>query len=150
MYFEEYQVGKVYQLEPLEFKAEAIIAFAEEFDKRPFHLAYQEGEHSLFQGLAASGLHTLVSCWNQWTKTEIDKEGMICGLEIEWNKWLKPVYAGDVLDIKVEIRDKVATSSDSRGVVKFQLFAYNQDGILVMDSAINTLVMKKGDLCVHC
>ncbi len=143
MYFEDYVIGTEYPLEEINFVAEEMIEFAEKYDQRPFHLSAEGAKGTIFKGLAASGLHTLVSCWGRWTNSKIDQEGLICGIEIVWNKWLKPVYAGDTLVPKVIIKEKIPTSSRERGIVKFNLLAYNQDGELAMDSAINIFIKKR-------
>ncbi len=143
MYYEDYYVGQEFPLKSVDYKADEMIAFAEKYDSRDFHLSAEGAKGSIFSGLAASGLYTLVTCWGRWTEAEIDRAGLICGMEVEWNKWLKPVYAGDRLDIVVNVREKVETSKEHSGVVKFHLKAHNQHGDLAMDSSIAILIKKR-------
>ncbi len=54
----EIPIGRTFDLGAETVSAEAIIAFAEQFDPQPFHLDREAGRASLFGGLAASGWHT--------------------------------------------------------------------------------------------
>jgi acyl dehydratase len=41
---------------------EEIVSFARQYDPQPFHLDDVEDEHSVFDGLVASGWHTVAIC----------------------------------------------------------------------------------------
>ena len=57
-YFEELEVGQKFTSPTLSVDADAIKAFASEFDPQPFHLDDEAARGSVFEGLAASGWHT--------------------------------------------------------------------------------------------
>jgi acyl dehydratase len=61
-YLEDIQIGMRRELGSFTFTAEAIKAFAEQFDPQPFHLDEEVGRKSLFGGLAASGWHVASVC----------------------------------------------------------------------------------------
>ena len=55
IYWEDLKPGTVHALGSVTTSAEAMIAFAQEFDPQPFHLDEEAGEASIFGGLCASG-----------------------------------------------------------------------------------------------
>ena len=57
-YFEELEAGQKFASPTLTVDADAIVAFAREFDPQPFHLDGAAARASIFEGLAASGWHT--------------------------------------------------------------------------------------------
>lgn len=57
-HFEDFEPGRIFALAHAEITAEAIIAFASEFDPQPMHLSEEAGRASILGGLSASGWHT--------------------------------------------------------------------------------------------
>jgi acyl dehydratase len=120
--------------------AEDIVAFAERHDPQPFHLS-DEGarNHPFFEGLCASGWHTglvmhgMLDCfWRRATKIK-----GLAGGGIEQLRWLRPVYAGDVLDCELELTQvRASRSRPERGLVTMRITARKADGeaaaVLVM------------------
>ena len=58
IFFEDTRLGERHTLGSFTFTAEAIKAFARDYDPQAFHLDEEAGRQSLFGGLAASGWHT--------------------------------------------------------------------------------------------
>lgn len=143
MYYEEYEVGKVYDLEPIKFTKEEIISFAEEWDPRWFHIDEEEAKKSVFGGIIASGFHTLVNCWSVWVKTGIDHENLICGIGINSAKWLKPVYPGDELTGRLTISDKQKKEGSNKGSVEMTLEVKNQNGEDAFSMSATSLIYAK-------
>ena len=57
-YLEDFAVGQKYGSGRLQIDEERIKSFASEFDPQPFHLDAAAAQHTIFQGLVASGWHT--------------------------------------------------------------------------------------------
>ena len=57
-YFEDYPLGQVMEFGPVDVKQEEIIEFAQKYDPQYFHIDPQKAEHSIYDGLIASGWHT--------------------------------------------------------------------------------------------
>ena len=76
---------------------EALLAFAAEFDPQPFHLDEEVAKSSVLGGLAASGWHTSSIMMRMICDVLFSKLDTIGSTGIDEIKWLKPVYAGDVL-----------------------------------------------------
>jgi acyl dehydratase len=57
-YFEDFQVGDIFDLGSTTVTEEEIIRFARQFDPQPFHTDPVLARDSIFGGLVASGWHT--------------------------------------------------------------------------------------------
>ena len=142
-FFEEMEVGQRREVGSFTFTAEAIKAFAAQFDPQRFHLSEEEGRNSLFGGLAASGWHVGSVCMKllvtdgQRQMKEAAARGEKAAV---WGpspgfrelRWLKPVLAGDTISFASEIVAKRA--SDSRpdwGILQARQTGTNQHGELV-------------------
>ncbi len=143
MYYEEYEVGRVYDLEPVKFTEEEIISFASEWDPRWFHIDKDEAKKSRFGGLIASGHHTFIKCWSVWVKTGLDHKGLICGMSIDGLKWLKPVYPEDILTGKITITGKSKREGTNKGKVELELSVKNQRGEEVLIARVTSLVFSE-------
>src|SRR5690606_6437275 len=121
-YFEDMQVGDRRELGAFTFTAEAIKAFARQFDPQPFHLDEAAGRASLFGGLAASGWHVgsvcmrlLVLEWQRQAEAALRRGETVA----QWGpspgfrdlKWLRPVLAGDTVSYASEIVTKRESAS---------------------------------------
>ena len=139
-FFEEMEVGQRREVGSFTFTAEAIKAFAAQFDPQRFHLSEEEGRNSLFGGLAASGWHVGSVCMKllvtdgQRQMKEAAARGEKAAV---WGpspgfrelRWLKPVLAGDTISFTSEIVAKRA--SDSRpdwGILQARQTGTNQHG----------------------
>ncbi len=115
-YFEDLAVGQKFASANLRVDAEAIKAFAAEFDPQPFHLDDEAARASLFGGLAASGWHTAALTMRLCVTSDFRPAGGIIGVGGELI-WLKPVRPGDSLHVEVEIVETraVALAPGPRG-----------------------------------
>ena len=102
--------GAVTDLDAQEFTAEAIVAFAGQYDPQPFHLTEEAGRASLFGGLAASGWHTAAIFGRLMAAAGID-ERLVEARDL---KWLKPVIAGDVLSYRSQV---LAADASAEGTI---------------------------------
>lgn len=140
MFYEDYEVGQTYDVPEVILHENDIIEFAKKYDARSFHTDKNEAKKSYFGTLIASGLHTMVACWGAWVATGKDAAGMICGLELTNNKWLKPVYPDDVLKGKLTITKKTKRKDSSSGAVSNRLEVKNQRGELVLTLETTALI----------
>src|SRR3954452_10159721 len=58
LYLDDFAVGQVYTAGPIPVSADAIKAYARQFDPQPFHTDEELARSTFFQGLVASGWHT--------------------------------------------------------------------------------------------
>jgi acyl dehydratase len=126
-YFEDLAVGQKFASPTLTVDADAITAFAAQFDPQPFHLDDEAARETIFEGLAASGWHTAALTMRLCVASDFRPAGGILGIGGELN-WLKPVRPGDVLHVEIEIIEtRVSRSRPGQGIVKIRLTTLNQD-----------------------
>ena len=141
-FFEDIEVGQRREFGSFTFTADAIKAFAAQFDPQRFHLDEEEGRKSLFGGLAASGWHVASVCMKLAVadNQQRAREAAARGEEVAvWGpspgfrelRWIKPVLVGDTISFAGEVVSRRA--SDSRpewGIVQIRNSGTNQRGEL--------------------
>ena len=116
-YFDDIAVGDRMALGAVTFTAEAIKAFAAQYDPQVFHMDEAAAAKSHFGALCASGWHTVAAWMNlrvQYGRRE-DEERAARGEPLaklgpspgfRELKWLRPVYVGDVITYASEVVEK--------------------------------------------
>jgi acyl dehydratase len=126
-YFEDLAAGQKFASPTLCVDADAITAFAAQFDPQPFHLDDEAARHTIFEGLAASGWHPAALTMRLCVASDFRPAGGIVGIGGELN-WLKPVRPGDALRVEIEIVEtRVSRSRPGQGIVKIRLTTLNQN-----------------------
>ena len=142
--FEDLAAGQRYESgEAPALTAEAIKAFAADYDPQPFHLDETAGAASLFGGLVASGWQvTAISMRLLVSEALPLASGMIgAGADIAWPR---PTRPGDRLRVAVEILDaRPSRSKPDRGVVGFRVETLNQKGETVQVMTTRTLMPRQ-------
>lgn len=139
-YLEDLQVGQRFTSRSYPVAAEAIVAFAREFDPQPFHLDAAAGERSLFKGLVASGWHTAAISMRLLVEDGPAFGAGTIGLGAELT-WPRPTRAGDVLQVHGEIIGIApSTSGKPRGTVTVRTETRNQKGEVVQTFVGKVLV----------
>src|SRR6266850_7006504 len=103
-YFEDLAVGQKFASPTLPIDADAITAFAAEFDPQPFHLDDAAARHTMFAGLAASGWHTAAITMRLLVDGGAPIAGGVVGAGGEI-AWPKPTRPGDILRVESEVLD---------------------------------------------
>jgi acyl dehydratase len=144
LYLEDFAVGQKHLTGRLRVDAEAIKAFAAQFDPQPFHLHEEGARESLFGGLAASGWHTAALTMRLLVDSDMKPAGGIIGTRAEELKWPRPVRAGDELHVEVEVLEvRPSRSRPGEGYVKCRSTTINQDGQPVQVLVMNLLVQSR-------
>ena len=144
-YFEDFAVGQKFASPTLCVDADAITAFAAQFDPQPFHLDDEAARHTIFEGLAASGWHTAALTMRLCVASDFRPAGGILGIGGELT-WLKPVRPGDALRVEIEIVEtRVSRSRPGQGIVKIRLTTLNQHDEPVQIFTPTLFVDRRGD-----
>jgi acyl dehydratase len=133
LYLEDFTPGRVLPLASQAITADAIVAFASEFDPQPMHLDEDAGKASILGGLSASGWHTasvfMRMMYDGWL-ADSSSEG---SPGIDFMEWKKPVLAGDTLSGRSTVVEaRRLQSRPGIGLVKFLHEVKNQNGDVVM------------------
>lgn len=134
-YFEDFSEGDVIRTRGQTITESAIIDFASKYDPLPFHLNAEEAEDSLFEGLVASGLHTLVLCNRMVAEHFYQDAKIMGGPGLEKVEMTRPVRPGDTISVEIVIDEKIPSESEpDRGLVKVRQTCYNQDNEVVLET----------------
>jgi acyl dehydratase len=154
-FLEDLEIGQRNEFGSFTFTAEAIKAFARQFDPQPFHLDEEVGRQSLFGGLSASGWHVAsVAMGLRVRQVErLAAEEAARGEQVAvWGpspgfrdlRWMKPVLAGDTITYASEITEVRATvTRPGWGVMQARNTSENQHGQLVMSFTATVFVPQR-------
>ena len=127
--FSDLHEGQQFALGPYEMTREELLSFAAEFDPQPFHLDEDVATSSVLGGLAASGWHTSSIMMRMICDVLFSKLDTIGSNGIDEIKWLKPVYAGDVLSGTLSITMvRVSRRQADVGIFTFEAAVQDQHG----------------------
>jgi acyl dehydratase len=142
-YFEQLETGAHYESDGMTITEEAIIRFALEWDPQPFHVDVVRAKESLFGGLVAAGLHTIVMTYRLFNEMHILKGTALAGLGYRDIRFRKPVHPSDTLRVSASIVELAEARRSDCGIVTFQLETFNQDDINVLSLKIMIMVARQ-------
>lgn len=127
--FEDFTPGRRFDFTKRTLTADAIIAFAGEFDPQPMHLDEEAGRASILGGLAASGWHTSAVMMRMLYEAYIEGSTSEGSPGVDSMEWKRPVLAGDTLGGHCTVLDaRVSRSRPQIGIVRFRAEVTNQRG----------------------
>jgi acyl dehydratase len=128
LWFEDLAPGQIYRTASAPLEAEAMKAFAAQWDPQPFHLDEAAGAaHPLFRGLVASGWHTACLSMRLIVTGPFRIAGGQVGAGVDALRWPIPSRPGDVLRVETEVLEcRVSRSRPEIGLVKVRHTTINQ------------------------
>lgn len=133
IWFEDFTVGRVFELGSVTVTEEAIIEFASQFDPQPFHTDPVAALESSFGGLIASGWHTGSLWMRMYADTVLAQTDSRGSPGMEQLRWWAPVRPGDTLTGTTTVVAVNPSSKDpTRGTVITESAMTNQNGVVVM------------------
>jgi len=136
LYWEDFPAGHRIDTGPTTVSREAVIAFASQFDPQPFHLDDEAGQASLFGGLSASGWHTCAMAMRMMCDAYLLDAASLGSPGIDTLRWLKPVFPGDTLRLRMEVQQaRPMNSKPDVGLILSLWTVVNQhdDAVLTME-----------------
>jgi acyl dehydratase len=145
LYFEDFPQGRVFDTPGITLTEAAIIDFASRYDPQPFHLDREAAAQSMFEGLVASGFHTLCLSFRLFTQLNLLPNNL-GGPGLDGVRWLKPVRPGDTIRCRVTVAEaRPSSSKPDRGIITWGFETLNQDGAVVMTAlSMSFLKRRKG------
>ena len=133
LYWEDFEVGAVREFGRYEVTREAVLEFAARYDPQPFHLDDAAAAKSLFGRLAASGWHTCAIAMRMMCDGYLLDSASLGSPGVEKLSWLKPVYPGDTLRIRLEVLEsRPLASRPGVGMIRSHWDVINQAGETVL------------------
>lgn len=133
LHWEDFEVGSVRRFGAYAVTREAVLAFARDFDPQPFHLDDDAARVSMFGKLAASGWHTCAMAMRIMCDGYLLDSSSLGSPGIDQLRWLKPVFPGDTLGVRLEVLEsRPMNSRPDVGLVRFAWSVLNQNADSVM------------------
>jgi acyl dehydratase len=140
LFLEDLNEGREFELGSMEVTKEAMLQFSEQFDPQPFHIDESVGQ-KMFGGIIASGWHTASVGSRLMVDGFLKGAACMASPGLDEMKFIKPVYAGDVLTAKITVLEsRVSKTKPDRGLCKINSEITNQKGEMVL-SMIGNLIM---------
>lgn len=129
LHYEDFAVGDVNTHGPFAMTADLIRDYAREWDPQPFHLDEELARNSVLGGLCASGWQVCAIMNRLMVEAYANRAAGLGSFGVQEVKWLKPVYADDVLTLRYEILDKrVSSRRPEMGIITMRWQALDQHG----------------------
>ncbi|RDW16374.1 hypothetical protein CWR48_17165 [Oceanobacillus arenosus] len=141
MKLDEFTIGQVFETKSLKLTKEDIKRFAGEFDPQYMHLDEKKANQGRFNGIIASGMHTLAISFKLWVEQGIYGDDVIAGTRMNHIKFIKPVYPGDALHVIVEVIDIKAAKSET-GILTVLLSTFNDKDEKVLECDLSVLIKR--------
>ena len=133
LYFEDFHVGQVVESAKKTLGEAEIVDFARNYSNLPYHTDPEAAAMSMFGGIVAPGYQTAALTFGLFVDTGTFRA---CGMGspgIDRLRWLKPVRAGDTLQVFAEIVEvSPAREEGGRDAVRISYETRNQKGEAVM------------------
>jgi acyl dehydratase len=143
LFLEDLSVGLRFTSRAYPVTAEAIKAFAAEFDPQPFHTDEVAARDSFFGELVASGWHTAAITMRLLTEGALPVAGGAIGAGGEV-RWPNPTRPGDVLIAESTIETiRPSRSKPDRGMLTVRTETRNQRGEVVQVLVANVLAFRR-------
>ncbi|MGJ9459896.1 MaoC family dehydratase [Oceanobacillus sp. CF4.6] len=141
MKLDEFTIGDVFETKSHKLTKEDIVRFAGEFDPQYMHLDEEKANQGRFNGIIASGIHTLAISFKLWVEDGRYGADVIAGTKMNNIKFIKPVYPDDELHIIVEVINKKALKNET-GLITVLLSTFNDNEEKVFEGDLTVLIKR--------
>lgn len=143
--FEDFRVGEVMTLGPVEVSADDIRSFASRFDPQPMHLDDHAEQNSVVAGLMASGLHTACLHMRLFADGVLRDTASMGSPGVEEVRYLAPVRAGDRLTLRIEVVSaRPSRSRPDMGLVGLRSEMINAGSVPVLAMTATLIAGRRG------
>jgi len=144
VYLEDISAGTTIHCGEVTVSADEIVEFAQQFDPLAIHTDPEAASESRYEGLIASGYHTLSLSVRLLVEEVRSDRAVIAGLEIDNVRWHAPVRPGDTLAVETTVVDTRPSESDpTTGIVHEEISVRNQSGTEVLSLENRELVERR-------
>lgn len=144
LFLEDFTPGQTFESDRVTMDADAIKAYARQFDPQPFHLDEGAAERTFFRGLAASGWHTVSMTMRLLVDGGLPVAGGIIGAGVDEIRWPRPTRPGDTLRLLTEVLEvRPSKSRPDQGLMKVRTTTFNQNDEPVQVMVSNLVVPRR-------
>jgi len=133
LFFEDFEVGQVYETGQHTLDAEEIITFGKSYAPLPYHTDIEAAKDTSFGTLIAAGYQTAAVTFGLFARTGALSLSGMGSPGVDSLRWKKPVKAGDTLRALANIVEvSPAAKEGGRDAVRIRYNTLNQDDEIVM------------------
>lgn len=119
LFFDDFEVGQVFETKDLTVSTADILSFAAAFDPNPFHLDRAAANQLGFPDVIASGMHTLSLSMKLFFELNLWNEAVLPSPGLESVRWHKPVLPNTRMYVRATVSQKtLSRSRPDRGIIK--------------------------------
>jgi len=139
-FYEDYDIGAVYECGSFSIDEDEIIAFATHYDPQPMHT-----DPSVSGGVVASGWHTACLTMRLIADNFLSRVAGLPSPGIEAIAWTHPIHPGEPIRVVAKVEKKrVSQSKPDRGILTTTFIARNSEGIETMTFRASNFVLLRG------
>lgn len=139
MKLNQFAVGQEFVTKSFKITKENIMGFAREYDPQYMHLDEETANQGRFNGVIASGVHTLAISFKLWVEEGRYGEDVIAGTRMNNIKFTNPVYPDDELYTVVKVIDKKEGKNET-GILTVTLSTFNDKKEKVFQGDLSVLI----------
>ena len=144
MFFEDFEIGLVFNTGSKKITKDEIISFAKNYDPQYFHVDENKAKNGPFGTLVSSGFMPLGVSFTQFFETGVVNDSGMGAWGIDELRWTFPVYPNDELKSEVKvIEKKLSSKNPNKGTVRTLHTVTNQNDKVVMTWIANFLIKTK-------
>ncbi len=133
LYFEDFEVGQVYETGAQTLDAEEIMEFGKNYAPLPYHTDIEAAKDTSFGTLIAAGFQTAAVTFGLFARTGALSLSGMGSPGVDDLRWKRPVKVGDTLHVLANVVEtSVAAKEGGRDAVRIQYDTLNQDDDIVM------------------
>ena len=143
-YFEDYLVGAAHEYGYETISEAEILAFGRLYDPQPIHTDLEFAAKGPFDGLIASGVHTMAILMRLYVTHYLSHAASLASPGLDDLRWPRPVRPGDSLWLRATVQEaRRSQSKPDRGLVRTGIELFNQhDNLVLTMVAINFLSLR--------
>jgi len=142
-YLDDFEPGQTFHFRSAPMSAEAIKAFAHEWDPQRLHTD-EDYAATIHGSLIASGFQTMLEVFKPIMTEFMVNVANIGGMGFDNLRWLLPVRPDEPLDIEMTINSVTPSKSKpDRGVLHYTLSAKNPKGEIVFTTDTPVMIQRK-------
>lgn len=139
MNFSEYKAGDEYIFGSYLIEEREILEFANRYDPQWFHTNLDRSKNSPYKNLIASGWHTCAIAMRLVYDEHLKGSQSIGSPGLSYLKWPYPVYPGDILSVKVTIKNaRKSQSKKDLGIINWRWQMFNSQKLEVLDMEVTS------------
>ena len=134
IYFEDFELGRVFETDTREITVENIIAFGNDFAPLPYHTDPEAAKDYMFGELVAAGFHTCSISFGLFIRSGIFDDCAMGSPGFNKVRWKKPVLPGDKLKVAATVTEaSPARDLNGRNLISLMFVTTNQNDEPVLE-----------------